>query len=211
MMTKHSIGVLLLVAVAVSAGCSGGQAGEPDKATSQQPSSLPESAPALQAAAQTTAPVAAPTQLAGFEWHGIHNGMSVPEFKAKFGPYTCASKTCTAIYIQTMVSFQEDPTIRDSREQAGQIYRIQVLCDGLKGCEEVSDAVMAHFGTGKVRDVKRLARDRSQLPHGPERVVEWSSQNEVAQYHPSLFPTAGIPDVVVVCNPVIAEGRCNLW
>jgi len=209
-MKRIGVAVLLLLAVGLSTGCSGGQAGEPAKANGQQSSSPPESAPAPQAAAQTTAPVTAPTQPTGFEWHGIYNGMSVPEFKAKFGPYSCDSETdCTAIHIETNASFNHvDPTIT---EQTGQIYRFQILCDGMKGCEEIIDAVKAHFGNGKIRDVKRLARDRSQLPHGPERVVEWSSQNEVAQYHPSLFPTAGIPDVVVVCNPVLAEGKCNLW
>jgi len=59
-MKRTIVAVLLLLAVRLSTGCSGGRAGEPDKATSQQPSSPPESAPALQAAAQTTAPVAEP-------------------------------------------------------------------------------------------------------------------------------------------------------
>jgi hypothetical protein len=60
-MKRISIAVFLLLAVGLSAGCSGRQTESSDKATSRQPSSPPESAPALQSAAETTAPVAALT------------------------------------------------------------------------------------------------------------------------------------------------------
>jgi len=68
-MKRISVAVLSLLAIGLSTGCSGGKAGEPDKAASQQPSSKPESASAPQAAALTTAPVAVATTKSSVDSH----------------------------------------------------------------------------------------------------------------------------------------------
>jgi len=132
-----------------------------------------------------------------FEWNGVHNGMSVAEFKAIRGARCGESRSGNyACILGDMGSIS-------AGFFHGQAYTFRVFCDTDPSdrtykdlCKPLLAAVKGHFGELKYDDEK----------YG-QRAIGWTSSLELAQYVPPTENNATRNGVLEVCSPQLAPRR----
>lgn len=200
-MKRISVAVLFLLAVGLSNGCN-----------KLKDEVLPNSEKKVEThstAAQPVVPVVE-KQPTMFEWHGVHNGMTLADFQAKYPGMFCGNPALDkygpkcATHNWPAGQADGDVDIIASFFQ-GQVYHFTVDCHFGSACEPLFASLKAHFG--------EPIYDKHDNGEGLGwRVIRWESSLEFGEYEPPYDVSSQSKDAgeLYVCSFALSPtGECS--